>query len=87
MNIKSAKIRAETVYIRFRGVVRTLFQFVGVGLVLVGAYNMLLNGDLFLFYRELYPQVVNVSRSTGLGFVAVADVVVIALGAALAWFA
>lgn len=81
------KVSAESYWIRSRGWLRTLFQTVGVGLVLIGAANMLFGVGLLTAYRELLPMAATVGTAGDVSAVAIADVVLMAVGAIITWLA
>lgn len=88
MNYESIKIRAETTYIRFRTLARTLLSVVGIGLVLLGAYNMLLvpAGDMAAVAPYRVIGTVTFETGNGVSGYYLGDVVCMAVGAILAWF-
>jgi hypothetical protein len=86
MDWQRLRISAETTAIRVRSRVRLAIALVGIGLVLLGGYNLfgapLTDGVTLTFYRDVLVAV-------GLEEYAItylAEVVVIAVGAVLAWF-
>lgn len=87
MNFESIKIRAETTYIRFRTLLRMVVGMAGLGLVLLGGYNMLLapasGMETFAPYRVIGA--VLIDGSTGGYFLG--DVMAIGVGAILTWVA
>lgn len=85
MNI-STPIWLETLYIRLRTSVSTLLRLVGVVLIAFGAYNMFVVGLENAAVDAAHRQIA-VMRVSEYGVYYVGDVVVMAIGAALAWFA
>jgi len=79
------RIRMETLGIRFRSLFKTLVRIAGIGLVLLGVYNMFLVGLLDMSVIAPY-------RQWGLIFTGkqsayyLGDVLVMAVGAIIAWF-
>lgn len=79
------RIRMETLGIRFRSLLKTLVRLAGIGLVLLGVYNMFLVGLLDVGVIAPY-------RQWGLIFTGnqsayyLGDVLVMAVGAIIAWF-
>jgi hypothetical protein len=85
MDAENVKIRAETVYLRSRAWLRTFLGLFGLGLVVLGAVNMLLGAELFVWYRDLFPML-TVADGANRPIIHVADVAVVAIGAVIAWF-
>jgi len=79
------RIRLETLGIRFRSLIKTFVRLCGIGLVLLGVYNMFLTGLFDMSVIAPY-------RQWGLVFTGnesayyLGDVLVMAFGAVLAWF-
>lgn len=88
MNWERIRISIETTVIRGRGLLRLVGQVAGIVLVLLGGYNMLgapITGDVILpLYRTLLPNAILFDASKGAVYLA--DVLVAAIGAVLAWF-
>ena len=87
MDVERLKVNIETAAVRTRGWARFGLSVVGVALVLVGAWNLLLAPTvgfdaLFPEYRRFLSTLV---VSDG-GVVRLADVVLIGIGAIVAWF-
>lgn len=85
MDFTRLKVTAETYYVRFRTIFKTGVRLFGLGLVLLGVYNMFLV-PLFGFqavapYR-LFAPVINPWR----GGYFLGDAIMIGIGAAIAWF-
>lgn len=79
------KVSAEAYAIRGRGLGRTAVQLLGIGAVLLGAYNFLL--EPFVVASVILP----IYREVFLGALAVeatmlADIALMVVGAILAWF-
>lgn len=78
------KINAEVYGLKARAKLRFIVQIVGVGLLLLGAYNML--GAPALSAAAFRPYgVLRVLGSEGAGLFFLADVVVMAVGAITVW--
>jgi hypothetical protein len=88
MDTERLKVTAEVGYLRIRGLVRTGIRFIGVLAVLLAAYNWLfwapLGGEpFFTVYRSLLP----LSGATaGATIIHPADLVLMVVGAIIAWF-
>lgn len=84
MNRESAKIRAETGYIRIRTLARTVLQVTGVALVLLGAYNYWLAGVQpgFAPYYPLWDLLLDGT----LAHRAFSHIAAMGVGACMAWF-
>jgi len=85
MNWQRLRITAETSVIRGRTLISSLIALAGLFLVVLGGIN-LLSGGVWTPYRSLLRPF-GVTTVAEQQLVSVADVVVIALGAAAAWFA
>lgn len=90
MDTERWRVNAETAAIRGRTLVRSVVQVAGVVAVLLGAYNLLLypsvGETLWVGYRSVLPMVTAAGSSDGGGIIAVSDVILMAVGAVLAWF-
>lgn len=86
MNLEGVKIRLETTYIRSRAWVGLLVTLGGIGIVLLGAYNMfaapLLGMETFAPYRIFGVR----QTSTDSGAYFLGDAIIMCVGAAIAWF-
>ncbi|RDZ65983.1 hypothetical protein C5B90_06445 [Haloferax sp. Atlit-12N] len=86
MDRESMKISAETTYIRSRGNLKLGIRLLGIAALIIGAHNMMLSEItgtlLFPFYRSLIEGVIFAQG----GFMPFADILLMAVGAAVAWF-
>lgn len=75
----------EVAGLKLRNQIKFLVRIAGLALVLLGAYNMFLgpvNGALFVEYRQLGL----IMSQQGQSAFFLSDVVVMAVGAVIAWF-
>jgi len=86
MNWERHKITAETAVIRGRGWLNLLLRLGGIGLLVIGALNLMLLGPnpILGFYREFFYGILGVQQT--LGAWVVADFIAMAVGAIVAHF-
>lgn len=85
MDLERARLAAEVYWVRARGWVRTLVRAVGVGFVLLGAFNLLVAPVVDITPLAPY-RAFGIVLAYPHGGYYLGDVVVIGCGAVLAWF-
>lgn len=84
MNIERLKTSVEVFWIRGRGTLRTVLRALGIGLVILGAFNFF-TPVLAVEPLALYPRS-EVWATTTTGYIAFEDLIAMATGAIVAWF-
>jgi len=88
--VENVKLNAEIYGIRGRGWLRLLFQLLGIAMVALGGYNLLVPrataAPFIRFYTWVAPEIIYVNGDAFSGSaILVADVVVIVVGAVVAY--
>jgi len=86
MDRQSMKITAETTYIRSRGNLKLGMRILGIAALIIGAHNMMLSGVTGTLLFPVYRSLIDGAIFAQGGVISFADILLMAVGAAVAWF-